>query len=411
MKSTDDVLRQIKEMEPWRPRGRALHVCGIAVAVGFAAFLYGISREDTTRAWQVFLVNYLFWTGLAFGGVLFSAVLVMTNARWGRPVKRLAEGLGAFLPVSFVLFWALYLGRDEVFPWIHEPVHHKEAWLNVPFFFSRDGAGIFILMVLALCLMYHSIRRDQKALSVETRGEPAVPDTHERAQGVLSPLYALLYALVLTLLAVDLIMSLDPHWVSTLFGAYFFMGSFYTALAAVIILSALGSMKFGLGPYIGAGQFHDLGNLLLGFCILTGDFFYAQFVVIWYGNLPEETRFIIQRVRQVPWDTLSWTVLLLGFVVPFVVLLMRKVKMNPGFMMVLSGLILVGMWLERFLLVAPSLTKGHGMPLGLMEILISAGFLGIMGLCLMVFFRSFPALPVADPLFRESLKTAHGSGH
>lgn len=411
MKSMDDVLNQVRGIKPWNPPGRAVRACGLAVALGATAFLYGIWREDATRTWQVFLVNYLFWTGLAFGGVLFSAVLVMTNARWGRPVKRLAEGLGAFLPVSFLLFWAIYLGRNRVFPWIHEPVHHKEAWLNVPFLFARDGAGIFILMVLALCLMYHSIRRDQKVLSATSAGEPSLPDSHEKAQGILSPLYAVLYALVLTLLAVDLIMSLDPHWVSTLFGAYFFVGSFYTALAAVVILSALGATRFGLESCIGPGQFHDMGKLLLGFCVLTGDFFYAQFVVIWYGNLPEETRFIIRRVSQAPWDALSWTVLVLGFVVPFLVLLRRKVKMNPRFMMVLAGLILVGMWLERFLLVAPSLTKGQGMPLGFMEILISAGFLGAMALCLMVFFRKFPALPVADPLFRESLKSAHSHGH
>lgn len=411
MKSMDEVLRHMREMKPSIPPGRAVCACGLAVALGVLAFLYGISREDATRAWQVFLVNYLFWTGLAFGGVLFSAVLVMTNARWGRPVKRLAEGLGAFLPVSFVLFWAIYLGRDRVFPWIHAPVHHKEAWLNVPFLFARDGVGIFILMLLALCFMYHSIRRDQQVLTAASVDDPPILDSHEKAQTILSPLYAVVYALVLTLMAVDLIMSLDPHWVSTLFGAYFFVGSFYTALAAVVILSALGTTRFGLEPYIGPGQFHDLGNLLLGFCVLTGDFFYAQFVVIWYGNLPEETRFIIQRVRQVPWDTLSWTVLILGFVVPFVVLLRRKVKMKPIFMMVLAVLILVGMWLERFLLVAPSLTREEGMPLGFMEIFISAGFLGLMAICLMVFFRNFPALPVADPLFREYLKSAHGHGH
>ena len=109
----------------------------------------------------------------------------------------------------------------------------------------------------------------------------------------------------------------------------------------------------GLEHFIQAKHFHDLGNLLLAFCLVTGDFFYSQFLVIWYGNLPNETRYVLLRVRESPWDLLAWTVLFVCFAIPFVVLLSRKVKRKPASMMTLGIIILIGMWLERFLLLSP----------------------------------------------------------
>jgi hypothetical protein len=213
---------------------------------------------------------------------------------------------------------------------------------------------------------------------------------------------------VLSLIGFDLVMSLDPHWYSTLFGAYYFVGSFYTALAALIILALVVRKNLGLEAVIQDQQFHDLGKLLLAFCLVTGDFFYSQFLVIWYGNLPEETRYVILRVNQAPWSGLAWGVLITCFALPFVVLLSRKIKMKPVAMLVLSSIILVGMWFERFLLVVPSLWKEGEIPFGFLEIFITAGFLGMMVLSVLWFLRVFPALPVADPLFNEYLRKQSG---
>jgi Ni/Fe-hydrogenase subunit HybB-like protein len=378
--------------------------CAVLILIGTIAFFIGIAGSQPERAWQAYLVNFVFWTGMAFGAVLLSAILTMTNARWGRPIKRLAEAPGAFLPVSFLLFWVLYFGREKIFPWIHEPVHHKEAWLNTGFLFTRDGVGLLILTALSMAIIHYSVRGDSRAMS-EGVDSPVETERNLRVQSLLSPIFAILYALILTLIAFDLIMSLDPHWISTLFGAYYFMGSFYTGLAAVIILSALSVRTMGLDRFVGSKQFHDLGKLLFGFCVVTGDFFYAQFLVIWYGNLPEETHYVILRVNASPWKYLAWTVLIVSFVFPFIVLISRKVKMRPLLMMVLCSIILVGMWLERFLLVAPSIWRGERMPLGFMELFITAGFSGIMALCLLLFFRKYPMLPVSDPFFHELMNT------
>ncbi|MBI5583154.1 MAG: polysulfide reductase NrfD [Deltaproteobacteria bacterium] len=386
---------------PW-----ALAALVLAV-FGGTAFGIGVTGTQAARAWQVFLINYLFWSGLAFGSILISAVLVITQARWGRPIKRLAEAPAAFLPFSLLLFWVLYGGRDQLFPWLRDPAPHQAAWLKAPFLFARDGLALFLLTAVSLALVYYSVRGERE---IQARGMESWAGSREQGaanlhkQAVLAPLLAILYPLVFSLIGFDLVMSLSPEWHSTLFGMYFFTGGFYSALAGLMILAVVAVKPLRLGRFIRSGQFHDLGKLLLGFSLVTGDFFFSQFLVIWYGNLPEETRYVITRVNSAPWQGLAWTVLALCFVLPFIVLLSRKAKQRPGFMLLLSGIILIGMWLERFLLVAPSLWKGKDLPLGLLEILISLGFLGLMGLSLLWFGGRFPLLPLSDPLFQDLLQ-------
>ena len=385
-------------------------IFSVSVLAGLIAFLWGVTGPAALRAWQAYLINFVYWTGLSFGAVLFVAVLNMTNAVWGRPLKRLAESLGTFLPASFILFWVLYLGKDKIFPWIKDPLPEKQSWLNPGFLFARDGTALFLLTAFSLTLIYYSVKGDKQAVGLST-GAPGNVSSQEaqegfcwRAQRALSPVIGILYAFVLSLLAFDLIMTLDPHWYSTLFGAYYFMGSFYLALAALYFLSFLGRNAFGLKEIIHPHHLHDLGKLVFAFCIFTGYLFYVQFLVIWYGNLPEETRYVILRVKLTPWEPLAWIVLATTFIIPFLLLLRRKIKMAPLPMMIVSGIILAGMWMERFLLIAPSIWKGEGIPLGFLEVLITGGFVGIMGLGMILFLGRVPLIPISDPLFRKALE-------
>ena len=146
-------------------RGFWIFVFALLAAIGAAAFLYGISGDLAARAWQAYLTNYVFWTGLSFGAVLFSAILNMAYAEWGRPVKRLAEAFGAYLPVSYLLFWVLYFGRETLFHWMHEAIPEKQAWLNIPFLFARNGVALLLLTGLSLALVYYSLRGDRQWLA------------------------------------------------------------------------------------------------------------------------------------------------------------------------------------------------------------------------------------------------------
>jgi hypothetical protein len=395
-------------------RGFWIFLFAFLAVIGAAAFLYGISGDLAIRAWQAYLANYVFWAGLSFGAVLFSAILNMAYAEWGRPVKRLAEALGAYLPVSYLLFWVLYFGRGTLFHWIREPVPEKQAWLNVPFLFARNGVALLLLTGLSLALIYYSLRGDRQWLAEKdpSRGLSELGSWEKswRSQKILSPIIGFAYAFILTLMAFDLIMSLDPHWRSTLFGAYYFMGSFYTALAAIYLVSMLFLNSPGLREYIQARQKHDLGKLTLAFSVFTGYLFYAQFNTIWYGNLPEETRYVILRVKLSPWEPLAWVALFMILIVPFFVLLNRKIKLKRGPMIALTVLILTGMWLERFILVAPSIWHEGWIPIGPLEILITAGFFGLTALCFVLFLRRVPPIPISDPIFRKTLESGEDQG-
>ena len=369
--------------------------------------------------WQVYLVNFLVWTGISASGIVFAAILNVTNAKWARPIKRISEGLGFFLPVSFVLFLVLYFGRNVLFPWIEHPVHGKEAWLNFPFMFMRNGIGLLIFCGLSFLFLYRSIRPDigslveKKAIEIKSRLNFIIEkweDTEnevkksEDNKGALSAVLLILYCLIFSLVGMDLVMSLDPHWYSTLFGAYFFIGNLYAGFAFIALVSIVIRKYYKLSDIVTPKIFHDLGKLIFAFCILTADFFYSQFLVIWYGNLPEETRYIIQRAHESPWQNLSWAVLILCFVIPFFVLLFRKAKLNPKMFFIISIIIIAGIWLERFMLIVPSVWNQGGFPFGIIEIAMTAGFAGLFLAVIAYGYSLFPIVPVTDPLLESNLK-------
>lgn len=387
---------------------RATLGLGVLVAAGAAAFVQGISGAQPIRAWLAYLVNFLFWSGIAQAGLVFASIQELTGARWGQPIRRIAEGMSAFLPLSFLLFLVLIFGRDTIFPWIQQPVVQKQAWLSASFLFARDAGALLLLGGLSVVFLFFTLRPEAqlaaevgprwagalyRILRVGGRAREVELARSRRALAVLAPILAIGYCLTLTLIAFDLVMSLDPGFSSTLFGAYFFIGNLYIGLAALALLSAAARRSLRLEALITPGQFHDLGKLLFAFCMLTGDFFWSQFLVIWYGNLPEETGFILLRARQLPWAPLAWTVLLVCFLGAFLVLLSRRLKEWPAGLAVVAVGILLGMWLERFLLIVPSLWRERSLPLGLSEAVISVGFGALFLLALLTFGRAFPLLP------------------
>ena len=146
--------------------------------IGAAAFAYQLFAGDAKRAWSAYLTNYVYWTGLAFGTFLLSPVLVLTNATWGRPVKRLSESVVFFLPFTFILLWPLFLGRGSAFWWVLHPEAQKAPWLNTPFFFAREGIGLLALALTAALIAYHSVKSDMEYM----QGDSERATDRERAQ-------------------------------------------------------------------------------------------------------------------------------------------------------------------------------------------------------------------------------------
>jgi hypothetical protein len=376
------------------------------VAVGTLAFLLQLALGRPDRAWQAYLINFLVWSAIAQGAFLFSTIMHMTKARWSGPLSNLAEAFTAFFPVSILLFLVLFLGREHVFPWLHADLHGKEGWLNVPFLFSRDLAGLLLLYGIGLAYLSQALKLKAdpaikggllRRLFVGRGSVGREAQIHAR-KSVLSFFYMLAFTLILSLLGYDLVMAADPHWYSTLFGAYTFVKAIYIGFGGLIILAAWLHLKEGNGFGLPSKHFHDIGKLFFAFCLVWADFFYAQFVVIWYGNISEETAYIIERLMNQPWKPLAWIVFTVCFIVPFLVLLNRKVKMIPRFMMIFCAIIIAGMWLEHLLLLGPAMSHGaETIPFGITDVLITGGFFGLMGLAVTGYLNTFPELLRINP--------------
>lgn len=410
MGTVADLVQMDTRLLP--PRTRI--ACYVVSLVGLGTFVYGAVAGEAVRAWETLLVNFLFWSGIAQAGVVLSALLQVTSARWGRPLKRVAEATAAFMPVSFLVLLVLFLGQAVILPWVQEPVEAKQAWLNTPFFVARQGAGFLLLSGLSLLYVYWSVRPDIGLLQESGtgdlgflaqrlirgwRGLNTERDVSQQRQSRLAPAILIVYAYVFSLQAFDFVMSLDPHWFSTLLGGYFFIGNLYIGVAFLAVVAVWTHTQVRWRGHVGTDQLHDVGKLLLGFCMLWTYLFWTQYLVIWYGDLPEETAFVMHRTAEAPWAVLAWIVLFGCFLIPFVTLLSREVKRRPRGLLIIALVVLVSMWLERFMLVSPSLWTGESLPLGLIELAMTGGFLAMFTICYTTFLQAVPVLPLADPLF------------
>jgi hypothetical protein len=348
-------------------------VAVVMIAIGAIAFVIALMRGGAAIAWQAYLVNLLFFLGVAQGAVAASAGFYLTQAKWGGSTPyRLGEAFAPFLWVGFFLFFGLYFGRAAIFPWVSHPIPQKAAWLNIPFLFARDGIGLGVMAAASFAFIRVSRSDEARAWAIATDDIKLPPHSIR----VFAPLVGVLFAVVYTLIAFDLVMSLAPVWRSTLFGWYFFAGAFWSglcaiALTAVVLRGRLGDYNLFKNPVV----MHDIGKMVFAFSVFWIYLMFAQYIVIWYGDLPVETFFIVQRVHHMPWSPLSVACLVLIWLIPFTVLMSVRSKKTPLILGTVAALGLVGMWLERYVLVVPSLSL-DAVPFGPTQFLITIGFLG-----------------------------------
>ncbi len=288
----------------------------IAAILGGIVLVLGVIGGHPERTWWAYHTNFVFWVGLAQGMVVFAATQKLAKGHWSGVIIRFAEAGAAFTTVAVVLFIGLIIGRQYIFTWIHEPRPEVGWWLTNKWFFVRNGAILVALSWLSWRFVRHDTAPDVRELGGETvvRTEDAPRISREAAFLILA------YAFGYSLLGYDLIMSLSTKWVSNLFGAFYFMGSFLAGLMALAILSILLRRTMGLAGIYTSRQQHDLGKLCFGFTVFWAYLMWSQFLVIWYGNLPEETYFIFYRLYGV-WRPVGIAVFLLVFVIPFIGLL------------------------------------------------------------------------------------------
>lgn len=386
--------------------------------VGFIAALVIVPE----RAAQVYLVNFLFFFGLSLGSVMWSVIQRITYALWGRPFLHLWEGAGLFLlwvPIIYLLLIGIaYYGN--LYPWLHHPIPHKETWLSPPFVFLRGVIEIFGLVTLALLYLYHSFRLDVGVLGREA--SPLFSRIYSRCRGTeeevkrslkfltyLSPPFALLYALLVSFFVFDFVMSLEPHWYSTLFGGFFFSQNLLMALAFMAVLFGWIRQQGSLGSFVNGNPIWDVGKLLFAFTMFWTYLMWSQYLPIWYGNMPEEAGYVLKRTAG-PYREWAFLLLALVWVIPWLILLFRQNKMRPIPIGIAGGLVLVGIWNVIWTLVIPSPVPVAPVP---REMAVFPGWVELSGLFLFLglfsstylgFLSSFPVLPVGDPRFHEFLR-------
>ncbi len=371
------------------------NVWAMLVIIGAVSFIVGL-KTNPERAWANFLLGYFFWMCISLSGVFFAALQHLTGAYWSVTVRRVAESFIAYLPYAFVLFFVLLFGVHHLYEWTHhEEVMNdsilklKIGYLNVPFFVIRHIALYAAVFILGGWIVKNSLRQDEN-------GNAQLTNLNVK----LSAPFMLLFGWLFTFVSFDLLMSLFPHWYSTIFGVYCWSGLFYSGLAMLTLWVILLNKKGYLTGFVTEDHYHDLGKLMFAFLVFWGYIAFSQFMLIWYANIPEETAYYLSRVGG-GWKCLSLFLIVFKFVIPFFVLISRPAKRNPKILMIVCIWFLAAQWLDLYWMIFPRFFKS---PIfGWMEVGVFAGFAGLFLLSVGNFLNKVSIVAIRDPRIEKAL--------
>ncbi len=386
-----------------------VRVIGLAlVVVGLALLGIGIS-SDPTRGWGAALMGSYYVLSIAAGAGVIIALMHVTKAGWGVVVRRIPEAVTTYLPLGLLTLGTVTgLGMQHLYEWSHpdaaedEVLVRKLAYLNVPGFFTRMVVILGAWIILTLLMRKTSIDQDKDG------------DEKKTARNVvLGVFYLIAFGLGMTFGSIDWLMSLEPHWFSTMFGVYQFAGA-HVAAAATCTIIVVKLRANGQLPLVTENHLHDFGKMMFAFSVFWGYIFVSQYLLIWYSNIPEETGYFLLRWSH-GWQPLWALNIVMNFLVPFVCLIPRPNKRNPKWLLPVAIVILLGHFLDVYLQVAPALgdmvaAEHHaeiaGPVFGLTEIGGAATFIGLFVLAVTMALGKASLLPAKDPYLQESIHHA-----
>jgi hypothetical protein len=396
----EDVVARTGQTE--FKRGRL--IAALLAIVGIASFAMLYLGGHPVSAWEAYLVNLVFFMGIAQGAIMWAAIARTARGhKWFSGLVRYAEALSAFLPVAYVLTLIFLLaGGKSLYSWDLHPIAQKAPWLNWWFFALRNAILMGALVLMSRMMLGLSLKPDLarlkdrvpsplRELYAKRVGTKTLDDAATQHKLLnLSPWFILVYCIVYTVWAFDVLMALDPRWVSTLFGAFIFMSTLYTGLAVISLATIWTRKPLGLENAISTEQYHSIGKLLFSFALFWIYSYWSQFLVIWYGNLTEETPYVVLRLHP-PFQTWAWAIFALAFLVPFIGLMNWTTKKRPELHQWFALIGLLGIWLERNMLVQPSIHPASW-DLGPLQIGVMLGFLGAFVLTFLNFARKYPMI-------------------
>jgi hypothetical protein len=386
------VITDVPAIARLQQRALILGVVGLlAGAVGGL-----VNPDQFYRSW---LIGFLLCLGLAMGSLALLMLQYLSGGQWGLVGRRVFEAASRTLPFVALAFIPLLFGLPKLFLWARPEaistdhiLQLKAPYLNVPFFILRAVVYFCVWLLCSTLLTKWSAQQD--------RGEAAVtPGDTVRFRMVSAP-GLVAYILTMTFASVDWLMSLDPHWYSTIFGFILIAGQGLAAFAFVIAVLAMLSANEPYATYLSQRHFHDLGKLLLAFVMLWAYFSFSQFLIIWGGNLPEEIPFFTNRLQH-GWQYVSVAILLGHFALPFLLLLSRDLKKRPHLLAKIAVWILVMRYVDLLWLVEP-MFEHQGFPIHWMDVALPAGLLGAWLFLFARYLSTRALLPLNDPFFKEA---------
>lgn len=415
----EDLMRPLYGASPLY-----LTVLGCFVAVVLAGFFafgwqvnHGIGVSGLRRPvfWGFYITNFVFWIGLSHAGTLISAILRLANATWRRPVTRCAEVITVFALSIGAMFPIIHLGRPWIFFWLVPYPSERGIWPNIrsPLlwdFFAIStyllGSGTFLLLPILpdLALVRDRStglrRKIYTVLAIGWRGTPRQWHRLEKAMQIMAIAVIPVAVSVHSIVSWDFAMAPVPMWHSTIFAPYFVAGAIFSGIAALIIAMALLRKFLHLEDYLLRIHFENLGKLLLVMSLLWVYFVFSERLTGWYGNETSEMA-VFWMTQTGRFSGLFWTMVVCNFIIPFPILAIKKLRTITG-TVIASTTVVIGMWLERFLIIVPSLSHKY-LPYGWVtwpykptwvEITITVATFAGMAMLYMLFSKFIPIVSV-----------------
>jgi hypothetical protein len=405
------MSRPTAEIARLRSRSLLIGAVGVVLVIIGVLLPHEAHEGQASLFWQAYLIAFIFWINITVGSLGVLMIQHLSGGAWGLVARRVFEASARTLPLMAVLFIPIWMQLPELYRWarpdaLQDPIiQQKAAYLNVPFFTVRAILYFAIWGALVYLLTRWSKQQDEEP--------PMLPGPRDRRFRIVSGPGLVLMVLTITFMSVDWVMSLDPHWYSTIFGILTIGGQGLATMAfTIVVLAAL--VKFRpMSSVADAERFHDLGKLMFAFVMLWAYFSVSQLLIIWSADLPEEVPYYLQRLRG-PWYPVSVALLLGQFALPFLLLLSRNLKRNPDAVKWIAIVILIMRVVDIAWMVGPALRLEHdpGEPSGSgLHLLDFAVVLAMGAPWLYMFFSNLAGralVPARDPYFKAAV--AHG-GH
>ncbi len=375
-----------------------------ALAVGIVGLAASalLAIYDIEHLLQSYLASLLYWLTISLGAFFFVMLHHLTNSTWSVVLRRLAEKTAALIPVLAVLFLPVLAGMRLIYPWSNdsltaadELIRHKSPYLNAPFFVARAVFYFAAWIVVSRLLLRLSILQDS--------GDD--PEITRKFRAVSAPGIPL-FAVTITFAAFDWVMSLDPHWYSTIFGVYLFSGSLLAGLSFLTFMVIYFQGKGVLDKAVTVEHFNDLGRLLFAFTVFWAYIAFSQFFLIWYANIPEETIWFSHRWHG-SWKYFSLIIVFGHFVLPFLALISNPAKRSRTVLGIVAVWLLFVHWVDIYWLIMPNFAE-HGGRVTLFDFCSWIGIGGTIIWRLLQSLKAAPLVPVGDARLESSLKITTG---